>query len=469
MPRTRLRTALPRRRASRTSSEARSSSVRMPRREAGFCRSGARVRGRGTSALPRGFLTRRTAAPSTVPHASTMTTPDRLDIFHLRFLLDLVHTRKLGATAQNFDMSTATASRMLQRLRDAFDDPLFVRGPTGLTPTEAAMRLEEPVRRNIEAFDRLTAPSVFVPEAVERRIVIASCGAVFPEVIERVASELFARAPRLKLTLLHRTPHLWEDLHEGAVDMALVSGFSLPPGLRKMLLFRSPAGIVVRRDHPLARLGRARGSGRLPATHRPRQFRCGSSDVRARPDGRRRSKSTRRRSGPHGRIGLRHPSRSRNDRCGAFRTRNGGARLGPALCGRLGAVRSGRGARRRSASRLARTPASRARPRVGARAHSEGGRGALRDVGALGRFARGNARKRGIKKPPVNGAVVRPGGRSVDPPHRDGIERRARRSRNRRPEGRRFRTYSSSLRLSVSLKRVPGMNLGLRCAGMWMS
>ena len=105
-----------------------------------------------------------------------MTTPDRLDIFHLRFLLDLVHTRKLGATAQNFDMSTATASRMLQRLRDAFDDPLFVRGPTGLTPTEAAMRLEEPVRRNIEAFDRLTAPSVFVPEAVERRIVIASCG-----------------------------------------------------------------------------------------------------------------------------------------------------------------------------------------------------------------------------------------------------------------------------------------------------
>ena len=186
-----------------------------------------------------------------------MTTPDRLDIFHLRFLLDLVHTRKLGATAQNFDMSTATASRMLQRLRDAFDDPLFVRGPTGLTPTEAAMRLEEPVRRNIEAFDRLTAPSVFVPEAVERRIVIASCGAVFPEVIERVASELFARAPRLKLTLLHRTPHLWEDLHEGAVDMALVSGFSLPPGLRKMLLFRSPAGIVVRRDHPLARLGRA--------------------------------------------------------------------------------------------------------------------------------------------------------------------------------------------------------------------
>ena len=194
--------------------------------------------------------------PIIVPHASTITTPDRLDIFHLRFLLDFVHTRKLGATAQNFDMST-TASRMLQRLRDAFDDPLFVRGPTGLTPTEAAMRLEEPVRRNIEAFDRLTAPSVFVPEAVERRIVIASCGAVFPEVIERVASELFARAPRLKLTLLHRTPHLWEDLHEGAVDMALVSGFSLPPGLRKMLLFRSPAGIVVRRDHPLARLGRA--------------------------------------------------------------------------------------------------------------------------------------------------------------------------------------------------------------------
>lgn len=159
----------------------------------------------------------------------TMTTPDRLDIYHLRFLLDLTHTRKLGATAQNFDMSTATASRMLQRLRDAFDDPLFVRGPTGLTPTEA----------------------------VERRLVIASCGAVFPEVIERVASELFARAPGLKLTLLHRTPHLWEDLHEGAVDMALVSGFSLPPGLRKMLLFRSPAGVIVRRDHPLARLGRA--------------------------------------------------------------------------------------------------------------------------------------------------------------------------------------------------------------------
>ena len=185
-----------------------------------------------------------------------MTTPDRLDIFHLRFLIDLMHTRKLGATAQNFDMSTATASRMLQRLRDAFDDPLFVRGPTGLTPTEAAMRLEEPVRRNIEAFDRLTAPSVFAPEAAERRLVIASCGAVFPEVIERVASELFARAPGLKLTLLHRTPHLWEDLHEGAVDMALVSGFSLPPGLRKMLLFRSPAGVVVRRDHPLARLGR---------------------------------------------------------------------------------------------------------------------------------------------------------------------------------------------------------------------
>ena len=60
---------------------------------------------------------------------------DMITRAQLKFLSDLAQTGKLSRTAERLGLSLSAASRMLDRLREAFGDPLFTPHARGLTPT----------------------------------------------------------------------------------------------------------------------------------------------------------------------------------------------------------------------------------------------------------------------------------------------------------------------------------------------
>ena len=61
--------------------------------------------------------------------------PNRLDLNLLRVFDAILETRSVTVAASTLGLTQSAVSHQLARLRDAFDDPLFVRTTEGTVPT----------------------------------------------------------------------------------------------------------------------------------------------------------------------------------------------------------------------------------------------------------------------------------------------------------------------------------------------
>src|ERR1043166_8911505 len=64
---------------------------------------------------------------------------NRLDLNLLRVFGALLETRSVTIAASTLGLTQSAVSNQLARLRDAFDDPLFVRTSEGMVPTPRAL------------------------------------------------------------------------------------------------------------------------------------------------------------------------------------------------------------------------------------------------------------------------------------------------------------------------------------------
>ncbi len=93
------------------------------------------------------------------------------DLNLVRVFLVIWETRSQTAAGQRLGLTQPAVSHALRRLRDTFGDPLFVRSPGGMVPTETATRLHGPLSealrmirhavQDAERFDPATAQRVF--------------------------------------------------------------------------------------------------------------------------------------------------------------------------------------------------------------------------------------------------------------------------------------------------------------------
>lgn len=178
---------------------------------------------------------------------------DMITRAQLKFLSDLAQTGKLSRTAERLGLSLSAASRMLDRLREAFGDPLFTPHARGLTPTDAMLRLEPELRRTIEQTDRLFSQPAFDPATLNRTFSMAARGLVMPELLAAIIPRIAREAPGVHLEMHHRTSRLWDEIEAGELDLALVPDRAVPSSLRTLPLFPIEIGILLRADHPLVK------------------------------------------------------------------------------------------------------------------------------------------------------------------------------------------------------------------------
>jgi LysR family transcriptional activator of mexEF-oprN operon len=77
----------------------------------------------------------------------TGTSPGKLDLTMVHTLRALFDTGQVSKAADRLGVSQPSVSQNLKRLRDYFEDPLFVRSGNRLYPTPRAMALEATVAR----------------------------------------------------------------------------------------------------------------------------------------------------------------------------------------------------------------------------------------------------------------------------------------------------------------------------------
>ncbi len=175
------------------------------------------------------------------------------------------------AAARTVGVTQSAMSHALRRLRALFDDPLFVRSPTGVSLTPRAEALVVPVRSGLLALSRaLHEPEGFDPSTSTRTFVLSSVDLVTWVSAPTVVRELASTAPSVGLIVRNLGVGLGEELESGQVDLGVVPvlddpepftrGLLLGGSLRQAVALRDGYRCYVRDGHPAlegaTRLGR---------------------------------------------------------------------------------------------------------------------------------------------------------------------------------------------------------------------
>ncbi|WP_299202873.1 LysR family transcriptional regulator [uncultured Amphritea sp.] len=177
----------------------------------------------------------------------------QLDIKSLTGLLYLLEERNVGRAADRLFISQSAMSRVLIRLREAFDDPLFVRTARGMIPTSKAIALENPVRQMLEQMASLMAVPQFVPHLSERTFRLQTTHYQAQAYGPSIAERFYREAPNASLVTSTVTETSLLEEPDQICDVVLCSSFiQLPHHFERQLLGREKYVLIMAQDHPLA-------------------------------------------------------------------------------------------------------------------------------------------------------------------------------------------------------------------------
>ena len=174
---------------------------------------------------------------------------------NLLVLFDSIYrTRNLTATGAQMGLSQPTVSRGLARLRNAYDDALFVRQQRGVQPTPFADRLAAPLASALAMVRSTIERPTFEPATDRRAFCIAMSDVGERYFLPRLLRYVAREAPGVTIeTILPSQAVLIAGLASGDIDLA--AGFL--PDLGKQVhvqkLFRERYVYIARIGHPVVR------------------------------------------------------------------------------------------------------------------------------------------------------------------------------------------------------------------------
>lgn len=199
--------------------------------------------------------------PAKMPHRpdACLVTPRhtmslrQLDLNLLRAFDALMLERNVTRAAARLSLTQPAVSGALQRLRDVFGDPLFVRTQRGIAPTHKALELADAVRRILADVEQLLSPTVFDPATAQRTVTLAATDYALKAVVQPLLAALREQAPGIKVAVLSLDEAtLVGKMERGELDMALLTPQTTPPELHGLPLFDEHYVCVMRQGHPKA-------------------------------------------------------------------------------------------------------------------------------------------------------------------------------------------------------------------------
>lgn len=174
-----------------------------------------------------------------------------LDFNLLKAFHALLEERSVTRAAARLSLTQPAVSGMLNRLRENFDDPLFVRAQRGVIPTPRAFELAEPLQRVLRDIEAMLQPAQFDPASAQMTISIAGTDYSLRAVVVPFLTALRQRAPGIRVAMLPiEDDRVLSQLERGELDLALMTPASTPPELHARRLFDEEYVCVLRADHP---------------------------------------------------------------------------------------------------------------------------------------------------------------------------------------------------------------------------
>jgi DNA-binding transcriptional LysR family regulator len=163
-------------------------------------------------------------------------------------------TRSVTAAGERLSMTQSAVSNALKRLRDRFNDPLFVRTPAGMVPTAMATQLIGLVEEGLTSFTRaIDRARTFEPLTSDRlfRIAINDIGHLV--MIPKLVAGLREAAPAIRLETVGTSTaqEARQLLLAGEIDLALGSWGPMGTSFHQQKLFEDSFSVLMTAKHPI--------------------------------------------------------------------------------------------------------------------------------------------------------------------------------------------------------------------------
>lgn len=176
--------------------------------------------------------------------------------------------RNVTRAAAKLFLTQPAASNALSRLRTHLDDELFLRAPDGLQPTPRAIELAPRLHAILSDLQQALEEPIFDPAVARPKMTIAAHDyfsiLVAPSLLEILSRE----APGSQVEIVQPMGNEFDDLDRGEIDFTANAFFDkIPERFDQARLLEDRYFCLVRKDHPLVRLRRARLSQYAKASH----------------------------------------------------------------------------------------------------------------------------------------------------------------------------------------------------------
>ncbi|KOO13896.1 LysR family transcriptional regulator [Vibrio xuii] len=175
-----------------------------------------------------------------------------LDLNLLRTFIILHQERNMRKAAERLFVSQPAVSKALQRLRDHFDDELFVKTHTGLRATEYGNKLADSISPLIDDLSLAINSSVeFDPATLSGTIKVALSPFILSAFASEIYSEIRKHAPNVQVHLLNWSKTTMQELINDEVQLGVNYEIGhAPKELLTKKIAQDSFSAYIREDHP---------------------------------------------------------------------------------------------------------------------------------------------------------------------------------------------------------------------------
>lgn len=182
----------------------------------------------------------------------------RVDLNLLVLFEAVLSERHVARTAGRLSLSPSAVSHGVNRLRQLFKDPLFLKHPKGVVPTERALALADPVAEILaRARAVVGGAKPFDPKTSKRRFKIGAPDAALAVVLPALLTHIRKAAPNIDIAIRDLPRLIWDQvlasLDAREFDMALLPVASPPARFMARTLYKDDFVIAARTGHPYLR------------------------------------------------------------------------------------------------------------------------------------------------------------------------------------------------------------------------
>lgn len=179
---------------------------------------------------------------------------DRVDLNLFPVFEAVLAEGNVARAAARLHVTPSAVSHGLNRLRQQFNDPLFLKTPKGVVPTERALALADAIADVLARARRVVGTAEpFDPARSKRRFTLGAPDAIAAVMMPQLLKIVQREAPSIDMALRYvLRDAAFAELDARSIDIAVIPIDDVPARFTSKVVFEDRFQIAARQGHPFA-------------------------------------------------------------------------------------------------------------------------------------------------------------------------------------------------------------------------